>query len=201
MKRIIISQRRDHIDNRDETRDCLDVRWAKILYNLNFLPLPVCSELSGESDYISRLMPDGILLTGGNDLGASKKRDELETNLLEYAISHNIPVIGVCRGMQFLNHYCGGSLVNVSGHVATYVELTGIWAKELGYNQVNSFHNQAITEQSLGQSLKAIASTQDGVIKAVKHHNLPWLGVMWHPEREKSLDKADAKLLSTHFNR
>lgn len=201
MKKIIITQRRDVIENRDETRDCLDVRWARILYDLNLMPLPICSELAGELEYISELQPDGILLTGGNDLGTAVKRDTLENELLDYAKVHNIPVLGVCRGMQFLNCYLGGSLVNVDGHVATYTQLNGVWPKKAGYEQVNSFHNQAIVDETLAIPLDSIATTSDGVIKAVKHKTLPWIGIMWHPEREVILHKADEELLTAHFNK
>ena len=201
MKNILITQLRDTIDNRDEIRDCLDVRWAKILYNLNLMPLPICSELVGELDYISKLQPDGILLTGGNDIGEAPKRDKLERELLDYAKLHNIPVLGVCRGMQFMNCYLGGSLINVEGHVATYSELNGVWPKKRGYQQVNSYHNQAIVDKTLAISLESLATTSDGVVKAVKHSTLPWVGIMWHPERECKLHKADERLLTAHFSK
>jgi N5-(cytidine 5'-diphosphoramidyl)-L-glutamine hydrolase len=200
MRKILITQRRDKIQNRDETRDCLDVRWGKILYDLNLLPIPVCSELTNAPEYIAKLKPDGILLSGGNDLGKAPKRDKIEFELLEYAVLNNTPVLAVCRGMQVLNSYFGGTLVNVKGHVATYTKLQGNWAKTRGYEEVNSFHNEAIIECTIAESLEPLAITADGVIKAVKHPVLPWLGIMWHPERESVLNENDKKLILTHFN-
>jgi gamma-glutamyl-gamma-aminobutyrate hydrolase PuuD len=199
MKRILISQRCDAVEGRDEVRDCLDVRWAKILFDLNFIPLPVCSELANEVGYIEQLKPDGILLSGGNDLGQAPKRDQLERQLLDYAIAKHLPVLGVCRGMQMLNRYFGGSLVDVAGHEATRHVLEGEWAKKSGYQQVNSYHNQGVVTKTLAEPLTGLASTQDGVIKALKHFSLPLFGIMWHPEREQKLNNADSQLIKNMF--
>ena len=199
MKKILISQRRDGIDGRDEERDALDTRWAKILFDLGFLPIPVCSELAGVNDSIEQLMPDGILLSGGNDIGQVPERDQLETALLDYASANKLAVLGICRGMQMLNNYLGGGLVQVNGHVATQHLLEGDWAKLQGYQLVNSYHNLAINPQTVAQSLEVLAITADGVIEAVKHSTLPWLGIMWHPEREPVVSKSDQGLILKLF--
>jgi putative glutamine amidotransferase len=69
---------------------------------------------------------DGLVLTGGGDvdpryfgvkdsLGRSKdvnsSRDEFEFNALEHALDRNVPIVGICRGMQVMNVYLGGTLV------------------------------------------------------------------------------------------
>jgi N5-(cytidine 5'-diphosphoramidyl)-L-glutamine hydrolase len=199
MKNILISQRRDIIDGRDEARDALDTRWANILFDLGLLPIPICSVLTGTSNYIEQLKPDGILLSGGNDLGQAPERDLLEKKMLDYARDNNLPVLGVCRGMQMLNNYLGGRLVEVKGHVATHHLLEGEWAKKKGYKQVNSYHNQAITAETLAKSLEILSITGDGVIEAVKHTTLPWLGIMWHPERDSPVAENDKSLILKQF--
>lgn len=199
MKKILITQRRDKVDKTNETRDALDVRWAKILFNLGFMPLPVCSELAGSAEYLEQLQPDGILLSGGNDIGTAPKRDQLEVQLLDYAKNNNLPVLGVCRGMQMINNFFGGSLAQVEGHVSMRHLLEGNWAEKQGYKQVNSYHNQAVRLETLASSLESLATT-DGVIEAVRHTTLPWLGIMWHPEREETLSNEDKNLLAKHFN-
>ena len=201
MKRILISQRIDVVQGRNEERDALDVRWAELLFSLGFLPIPVCSALADQPDYLALLQPDAIILSGGNDIGQAAARDTLETQLLDYAKAKQLPVLGVCRGMQMLNHYLGGSLVTVSGHIATRHSLDGEWAKEYGYQQVNSYHNQAITGATLAPGLEVLASSPDGVIEAVQCSDLPWLGIMWHPERKTEFQLADQQLLSQHLNR
>lgn len=200
MKRILISQRRDYIKDRDETRDALDVRWAKILFELGFLPIPLCSELANQKDYIHLLKPDGILLSGGNDIGAAPMRDSTESNVLDFAKKHELPVLGICRGMQMINHYCNGSLKTVSNHVATRHDLQGVWAKKQGYQSVNSYHQQGIYTNTLGENLVALATASDHIIEAIEHNTLPWLGIMWHPERELIPSPSDMHLIKQFFS-
>ena len=202
MKRIGITQRRDGVPNRAEVRDALDVNWAALLWDLGILPIPLCSDIENAQAYLQALDLDGFILSGGNDIGEMPKRDALESTILEYAKTHKRPVLGVCRGMQFINHIQGGSLIKVQGHVATMHErLMGEWAGELGVGQVNSFHNYAITAETLGEDLIPLANTEDGVIEAIKHTDHPWLVIMWHPEREKKLNNWNAEIIKTHLIR
>lgn len=199
MKRILISQRRDKVKSRNESRDALDVRWAKILFELGLLPIPVCSELADKENYIELLQPDGILLSGGNDITNEPKRDLIESQLLDYAYRNTLPVLGVCRGMQMLNHYLSGSLVSIDHHVATRHPLQGEWADRHNYKTVNSYHNQGIYTDTLGNNLTPLATAPDQVIEAIKHDHLPWYGIMWHPEREATLNLADLALIKRIF--
>ena len=185
MKSILISQRRDGVPNRNEERDGMDVRFASIFYELGFLPIPVCSELYDAVGYIEALKPDAILLSGGNDIGEQPKRDALEVKLLNYAKDNGIPVLGICRGTQIINQYLGGTLLPLSGHVASNHVLLGDWA---------------ITKDTISDKLKILAYTEDGSVEVIQHKYLPWYGIMWHPERETILQENDKKLLFDILN-
>ena len=100
MKKILISQRRDPIEGRDEERDGMDVRIAKIFFDLDFLPIPLCSELYDAEGYIEAFTADAIFINSGNDIGEYPQRDQLETRLLDYAKAKQIPVFAICRGTQ-----------------------------------------------------------------------------------------------------
>jgi putative glutamine amidotransferase len=66
---------------------------------------------------------------------------------------------------------------------------------------VNSFHASAITEESLGERLAVVAFAPDGTIEAVRHRQLPWMGIMWHPEREAPFSEDDRELVTDLFLR
>ena len=196
--RVAVSQRCDHVPVRDELRDALDVRLSLLLWELGFVPLPMASAIDSQQEYIEALMPDAVVLSGGNDIGHVVERDRLETALLSYAAAHNLPVLGICRGMQMMNHYQGGALRSISGHVALRHRIFGPLVSSNG-REVNSYHDQGILEADLGKGLEAVAWTDDGLVEALQHRELPWLGIMWHPERDTPVADFDQKLMRRHL--
>lgn len=200
MKKIVISQRRDDIPGRDETRDATDVKIGKILFDLGFLPIFLCSEIEDKEKYIKAINPDGIFIGSGNDIGEHKERDELEVFLLDFAKENKLPVFAICHGTQMINHYLGGTLEEINGQVAVRVKIHGELSDNYGYKEVNSYHNFAITKNSIAKNLIPIALTDNLIIKAIKHKTLPWLGVMWHIEREEEISKKDIKLIKEVLN-
>lgn len=199
MKRIGITQRCDFYPSRNEERDAIDVLWPSLLWELGFITIPVCSSIPNINAYLQALDLDGFILSGGNNIGEYPTRDILESTILELSIKQSLPVMGVCRGMQFMNHFLGGRLTEVKGHNSTVHEsLLGVWAEKAGIKRVNSFHNFAISLEGLGSNLIPLAETPDGVIEAMKHRHYPWLGVMWHPERHPQ-SSASNKLIQNHF--
>jgi putative glutamine amidotransferase len=154
---------------------------------------------------------DGLLLAGGGDIdpsrygsenegsvGIDEVRDEQELALARLAIERDLPVLGICRGLQILNVAHGGSLVQ---HIETHRappdnrehrvvhELTPLPGSRVAAStdgeplKVNSHHHQAVTEETLGRGLEASA-TADGVVEALEASNHRWLvGVQWHPEQ------------------
>lgn len=161
---------------------------------------------------------DGLVLQGGTDIcpsrygaapwdGANGKdfdpiRDEYELELMHGFISAGKPVLGICRGAQLLNVYCGGTLVQDipsqwpgairhldldcydqlmhEVHFVPGSRLSDIY----GYapRRVNSIHHQCVDE--LGRDLVIEArSPIDRVPEAIRHTGHPFvMGVQWHPE-------------------
>lgn len=196
--RIAVSQRYDIVETRDEARDALDVRLTEMLWDVGFLPLPIPSSIPVPTDFLTALEPDGILLSGGNSVFTCPSRDTLERAALHYAAQLGLPVLGICRGMQFINCFQGGSLRSVSGHVAERHIIHGALVGESGY-MVNSYHDQAMFDDDLGCDLEGVAWACDGVVEGLRHRELPWLGIMWHPEREAQLSALDRKLIFNCF--
>ena len=197
-RRVLISQRCDAVVGRNEIRDALDINLSALLWELNFLPVPVSSAIGNHEEYIRELMPDAVVLSGGNNIGQAVKRDQLEAALLLHAAAYNLPVLGICRGMQMINHHQGGGLSRVSGHVAVRHLILGPLAAA-SQREVNSYHNIGIVDADLGNDLEAGAWSDDGVVEALRHRALPWLGIMWHPERDTPSANFDQALIREHL--
>ena len=161
----------------------------------------------------------GLLISGGPDVYPGRyaqagdtvkcdpidfKRDTLEWSLITRAKEMQVPILGICRGLQIFNIYHGGSLYpDIPTDLDTLVthRCKNTYdcfhrikvAKETGLHNisgerqgiVNSNHHQGI--HRLGKGLKAIARTDDGLIESIEYEdreNMPFfLGVQWHPER------------------
>ncbi|MCI9332549.1 MAG: C26 family cysteine hydrolase domain-containing family [Oscillibacter sp.] len=147
---------------------------------------------------------DALLLPGGGDLeswrygqadvacrGLEPERDEAEFRLLQDFTAAGKPVLGVCRGLQTINVFFGGTLVqDLYGHSAWEgtdrlhtVECAPALLPPFpgGTLTVNSAHHQAADR--LGSGLQAAQWTKDGVVEALCHRRLPVWAVQWHPER------------------
>ncbi|WP_163575910.1 gamma-glutamyl-gamma-aminobutyrate hydrolase family protein [Halomonas faecis] len=199
MKRIAITPRRDCYPARDETRDALDTRLAARLWSWGFLPQPLASGVSDTDAYLTALAPEGFLLSGGNDIGSIPERDALETAALRYAATHCLPVVGICRGLQMINHYQGGELRTIVGHAATTHAVSGPLTGSRS-QRVNSYHGLGVYSDTLGADLAPLAWAEDGSIEALRHTTLPWLGIMWHPERDTPTHATDQALITTLLN-
>jgi putative glutamine amidotransferase len=162
---------------------------------------------------------DGLLLTGGRDVDpahfgeprdaatehAEHGRDVFEIGLVQAAVTRNVPLLGICRGMQVINVALGGSLVQdipsmlpgaqphdvaetpiVIAHDVWIAPDSRLWrALEERLTDeacaVNSRHHQAI--RKVGRDLEVSATSPDGVIEAVERPASRFcVGVQWHPE-------------------
>lgn len=146
---------------------------------------------------------DGLILLGGPDIHPSLygakanyphlsrsnwKRDQVEWYLLHTAFERQVPILGICRGMQLLNVACQGTLwqdMKKDGiadgqvnHRAKHKIMTrGPLIGKVPLT-VNSRHHQAV--DSVGLGLEPVAFANDCVIEAIYRPGA--LGVQWHPE-------------------
>ncbi|MFB7663137.1 gamma-glutamyl-gamma-aminobutyrate hydrolase family protein [Kitasatospora sp. NPDC056138] len=172
----------------------------------------------GATDLVARL--DGLLLAGGPDIGPARYgaephprtdpphelRDAWELALLAAALDRDLPVLGVCRGLQLLNVAHGGDLIQHlpdrtgdDGHQiapATYqqqavtVRTDSRLGRILGSTaKVPCYHHQAVGR--VGAGLDATAWSTDRSVEALERPDRRFvLGVQWHPEA----DPADLRL-------
>lgn len=179
--------------------------------------IPIVLPLPEDLDDLPQLVSlcDGLLFTGGQDVspalyGETPKptcgeicpaRDWMEQALLHLALERDLPVLGICRGIQFLNAVLGGTLYqdlptehpsqtqnhmtppyHRAVHTVTLQPGTPL-AELLGTEHigVNSYHHQAV--KTLAPCLTEMAWSEDGLIEAVclPEKRFVW-AVQWHPE-------------------
>lgn len=168
---------------------------------------------------------DGLVLVGGSDVDPMRygeapqaeteapdhERDAAEFSLLEQALLQDLPVLAICRGLQLVNVFHGGTLIQhlnpverhsrtegdrgLPAHAVTIhpgtllfgIAGTGTW-------QVNSRHHQAV--RTLGQGLRVSAvDAQDGTVEALERPDKRFLlAVQWHPEDQAPRDAEQAKI-------
>lgn len=210
-QRVGITQRVELVAAHGERRDCLDQNWTRLLAALELQPVPVPNGLDDPAGWLADLALSGLILSGGNDLAhlpaaehPAPERDRTEAALLAAAAALKLPVLGVCRGLQMMNLDLGGRLERVAGHVAVRHPLrpcegSAVDCPLADLPDVNSFHEWAIPRAALAPMLEAIAVADDDTVEAVRHRALPWLGIMWHAEREAAFTAPDLSLLSRLF--
>ena len=161
-----------------------------------------------------------LCLTGGGDIEPSRygepaapatedvdpARDELEVGLLRTALDRDIPVLGICRGLQLINVALGGKLVqHIDGHSRSLGELNehsatatpgSRYAAACGdrAHGVNSSHHQAVTDDVLAPGLTPTVRI-DGFVEAFEDPGHRWVvAVQWHPERTDQVSAEAARI-------
>jgi putative glutamine amidotransferase len=194
--------------------------YANYLNVLNRIGLtPILLTPAHEPDQIEALLGlcSGLVLSGGEDVDparygeepvpqleeVSKPRDAMEIRAVDLALEREMPVLGICRGLQLLNVYFGGTLYqdlrtqrpdvlthNQSApwgeHQHTVQCAEGSRLHEILEQcvplRINSFHHQAVKE--LGEDVRCTAEAEDGLIEGIESTAHDWVvGVQWHPER------------------
>lgn len=160
---------------------------------------------------------DGLLLPGGGDIDPvyygeemngsdepDRELDKAQRDILDAFVKAKKPILGICRGMQLINIYFGGSLHqdlvtrdihtrkndNDSIHSVKSVEEGNLFEKFYGKTfNINSAHHQGT--KKLGKGLKEVLRSEDGVCEAVIHEELPIIATQFHPERMSYKQRRD----------
>lgn len=213
------------VDNAMPRNDMVNQNYIRYINSLNLYPLLIPNVISNPVQYCEQLDIDGIILTGGCDVAPvlsethsdlrrekCQGRDCVEWQLLEMALNQELLVLGICRGMQFINVFFGGSIVYEINTMLSYINHVnnnhGVMITDsdfvnvIGRNAfvVNSFHRHGLTSNTVASSLCSFALCDgDDIVEGIYHQNYPILGIQWHPERSGSTSDCDYKLLKAFF--
>lgn len=173
------------------------------------------------SDNIHELLPlcSGFLVPGGDDIdpkyygeeniGDSKdvdpNLDTIDKIVLEYAAKNHVPTLGICRGIQAIAAFLGGSLHQD-------IQKAGLKNEEIDHKhmvtntfvhpfnnlfpskfEINSYHHQAVNK--VPEDF-VITFMHNDIIEGIHHHVLPIFGVQWHPER---FDTLESQIIFDYF--
>jgi len=192
-----------------EIRDALDIKWAELCSQLNYLPI-IIPHNTKIGDYYSKVKLDGIILSGGNDLysinssNESKMRDIHEKNIIKFALKNKIPLMGICRGMQLLAEWFGCDFKHIDNHVAVRHSLSvnknSIYKELLEkLPDVNSYHNYALDMINDDDIIVSARAVSDNTIEAFEHKRLKVFAQMWHSEREKPFSGLELEIIQKFF--
>ncbi len=200
---IALTQRVSICSRTGERRDCLDQRWAPFLERLGYTVAAVPNCLENPVAWFRTQNCTALILSGGNDLShvaasddASQERDQTEIALVAECRQRQLPVVGVCRGLQMINHIFDGTMRRCASHAGSRHSLRLADGADEIWNRtsVNSYHDWGILPEDLAGGLRAVCFSEDGMIEAVVADNMPVWGIMWHPERESPSDDFDIRL-------
>ena len=190
---------------------------------------PLILPTEGKAEDLKALVElcDGLVLTGGADVHPSRygeqiRYENVSTNptqdagewlICDFALAQNLPILGICRGIQTMNVYFGGTLYqDIPSQIDTTVQHSMALPKHrtehecivvpgtplhqlVGTDvfQVNSHHHQSIKD--LAPGFEVMGRCGDGVIEAIYHPSKPFLwGVQWHPERIWDIESSSAQV-------
>ena len=192
--------------------------------------IPIVLPLSSDEGDLEHLvkMCDGFLFTGGHDVSPElyqekllnnsvvccSRRDAMEKIVLQKVLELDKPLLGICRGIQFLNAALGGTLYqdlpterpsvmehhqqapyDVPVHRVKILKDSPLF-QCLGVEEllVNSYHHQAVRRMS--PMLKPMAVSEDGLVEALymPGHRFVW-AVQWHPEFSYKTDVSSIQIL------
>lgn len=212
----LISQR-ESVDSHGTLTDVLEADYVKYFNRLNVNVWAVSNFVEDAEELFEQSTWDFVVLTGGGsvpeayyDCDASKEmqqknRDRVEEALVRQCLKRNIPVLAICRGMQFINGMFGGKIsklndLTVKRPIGEDHEVwCEIWNKQI---KVNNFHNDGIKKENLAETLQVLAEDRENrIIEGFYSDERKILGLQWHPERrfESKEAQEDSRILVNAF--
>ncbi len=197
-----ITQRIDTINSRSEIRDAVDQELINLISSLGLFPVPIPNSIIGYGeaylyDWLEQMQINAIILSGGNNLKEFPQRDQTEFTILSWCENRDIPVLGLCRGMQLMAAYFGIDLEKIEGHVSRTHKVKVLSSKGEWPDEITCYHDYRI--KNCPDNFEVAVVAEDKTIEAMSGRLLRWEGWMWHPEREKIFREVDLERIRNLF--
>ena len=213
---IALLTQRESTDKHGAAIDILETSYTKFVHEIGFFPLSISNDCTALETLFEEANIGLIVLTGGGSLrnayydrsysyAEQPSRDILEENLVQLAIKHNIPILAICRGMQFINGFLGGKTSKLdclkvprpigADHKVKNM-LTGATLR------VNNYHNDGILIENLTPRAEILyADEENRIVEAFTIKEAKIIALQWHPERnfEDITSKVQTKKLILNF--
>jgi len=207
--RVGLTMRVDCPKEYNEPRDVISQDWINLITRLNFIPILIPNSLSLSNIELEHLNFNALILTNGGESNISpaglmneecNARDFTESLVFNYALSKELPIMGVCRGMQFIYRFYGGTIENLNSksHVN---RINKIDLDDGNRRAVRCFHDLGCSSGEIPDELKVWARSADDEIEGIKHISKKILAMQWHPEREHPSSAEDFLLIKDFFKR
>lgn len=147
---------------------------------------------------LNKIRISRIIISGGLDLKSKKSNDisrlRLEKFLIKYAIKKNIPLLGICSGMQVICDFYNIKISKLKKHVGKKHKIILNNKKNITRN---SYHNYGVLKKDLKSNFTILGLANDSSVEAFKSKKNKIFATMWHPERQGfELFKQDMKFLN-----
>ncbi len=180
MRQILISPKFIK-DKNDNICHAIEHNWIRYSNEIGFCISLYNSSIKNFNRFDGLIIPGGNNLTKFSRLKIDKDREKIEKYLFKKFLKLNKPILGVCKGAQFIYDYYGLKIEKITGHIKKNHTIYNLNKQKYS---VNSYHQYGLQKKNLKKNFEKFFISNDDTIEISKITNFPIYCMMFHPERK-----------------